>query len=76
VWRFGSFNAVVLFPNSDSFLGASGGSLESWVPIFSASHALKFSPIPLGFYFPAVRLPAFYFLGFGFSNKLSTVLLA
>jgi len=45
VWRFGSFNAVVLFPKFwVPSLGASGAIAGVMGAYILASHALKFSP--------------------------------
>lgn len=51
-------------------LGASGaiaGVMGAYIIRFPKAEVLTL--IPLGFYFPAVRLPAFYFLGFWFLQQ-------
>lgn len=51
-------------------LGASGaiaGVMGAYILRFPKAEVLTL--IPLGFYFPAVRLPAFYFLGFWFFQQ-------
>ena len=51
-------------------LGASGaiaGVMGAYILRFPNAEVLTL--IPLGFYFPAVRLPAFYFLGFWFLQQ-------
>jgi len=51
-------------------LGASGaiaGVMGAYILRFPRAEVLTL--IPLGFYFPAVRLPAFYFLGFWFVQQ-------
>ena len=51
-------------------LGASGaiaGVMGAYILRFPRAEVLTL--IPLGFYFPAVRLPAFYFLGFWFLQQ-------
>lgn len=51
-------------------LGASGaiaGVMGAYILRFPRAEVLTL--IPLGFYFPAVRLPAFYFLGFWFFQQ-------
>ncbi|MBW4637653.1 MAG: rhomboid family intramembrane serine protease [Gloeocapsa sp. UFS-A4-WI-NPMV-4B04] len=51
-------------------LGASGaiaGVMGAYILRFPKAEVLTL--IPLGFYFPAVRLPAFYFLGFWFLQQ-------
>jgi len=68
VWRFGSFNAVVLFPKFGIPSGASGRSWESWVP-YSRFPRAEILTNSFRILFSGSATPAFYFLGFWFLQQ-------